>query len=274
MPKITETVEPEKSTFLLSAQRTLMNASFLRPVAQAVSWTFYNAEGSLRPVWKPFTHQGRGYKKTVTPDNASVAEIIQKHPGRLYGWIMLNPRAGPDPLAELNRWRRVPGMIGLKLHPYWHQFSLRAAAPVLAEAQRLKLPVMVHLGFGGQGDYRWVFESYPELCIIFAHAGIPFYKSLWPSVRGRKNTYMDLSSPHLSEAFVRKAVRALGAEKCLYGTDSPYGFGASHGDYDYGRILGWIQRLPVSTQERDAILGGNFSRLIGAAASSCVSSIP
>ena len=53
--RITETVEPEKSAVLLAVQRTMMNSSLLRPAAAAVSTTFYDEHGALRPLWRPFT---------------------------------------------------------------------------------------------------------------------------------------------------------------------------------------------------------------------------
>jgi hypothetical protein len=36
--------------------------------------------------------------------------------------------------------------------------------------------------------------------------------------------HVDLSSPYLDEPLARAAVAAMGPERCLYGTDSPYGF--------------------------------------------------
>jgi len=116
--------------------------------------------------------------------------------------------------------------------------------------------------FLGQGNYRWLVESFPRLNIIYAHAGLPYFKALWPIVRDCPNAYMDLSSPHLSERFVRRAVAFTGPQKCLYGTDSPYGFSKEDGTYDYGRVKGWIDRLPVSERDRDLIFGENFLNLI------------
>ena len=55
---------------------------------------------------------------------------------------------------------------------------------------------------------------------------------------------------------------AMGPERCLYGTDAPYGFHQDDGSYDYGEIRGWIERLPVSSREIERILGANFARII------------
>lgn len=266
--RITETVEPEKSAVLLAVQRHMMNSSVLRQAAAAASLTFYDGHGRLRPVWKPFTRGRAGYVKAMRPDNESVMAAVAKAPDRFWAWVFLNPArggaAGGSAADELERWRTAPGVVGVKVHPYWHRYPITALAPALENAERRGLPVLVHLGFGAQGDYRWLLETFPRLAVIFAHAGMPYFKALWPLVRGRARTYVDLSSPHLSERFVRAVVAAVGPEKCLYGTDSPYGFSLLDGSYDYGRVKGWIDRLPVDTRTRGRILGDNFCELIGA----------
>lgn len=266
MARITENVEPEKSATLLAVQRQMMDSSLLRPVAALVSTTFYDADGALRPMWRPFTAERTGYVKAMRPDNESVAAALELMPNRFWGWIFLNPKLDGDDAAlyELERWRHIRGMVGLKVHPYWHHYPLTALGPVAGRAEELGLPLIIHLGFGGEGAYRWIINAFPRLKIIFAHAGMPFFRGLWPVVRDHRPAYIDVSSPHLSEAFVRRAVAAVGAPKVLYGTDSPYGFSTDDGTYDYGRVKGWVTRLPVSERDRALILGENFLRLIDA----------
>lgn len=262
MARITETVEPEKSATLLAVQRVMMNSSLLRPAAAAVSVTFYDANGTLRPIWRPFTKGGRGYVKAMRPDNQGVAAALEKSPDRFWGWIFLNPKDNSRVLDELERWRSLRGMIGIKVHPYWHQYPLTELAGIARRAEEVGLPLLIHLGFGEQGAYRWLLESFPRLKVIFAHAGIPFFRALWFVLREQPNAYIDLSSPHLSEPFVRRAVQFVGPEKCLYGTDSPYGFSLPGGSYDYGRVKGWIGRLAVSERDRGRIFGENLLGLI------------
>jgi predicted TIM-barrel fold metal-dependent hydrolase len=98
--------------------------------------------------------------------------------------------------------------------------------------------------------------------VIAAHAGFPFYKHLWAHARALENLHVDLSSPYIDERLARAAVRAMGPERCLYGTDAPYGFHAADG-YDYGAIKGWIDRMPLSARERDRVLGERFLELTG-----------
>jgi predicted TIM-barrel fold metal-dependent hydrolase len=153
-------------------------------------------------------------------------------------------------------------MFGIKLHPHWHDYTTDVLDPILARAEELRMPVLIHLGFGRRGDYRAIAARFPKLVVIAAHAGIPFYDDLWAHAKDCPNLHVDLSSPYLDETLVRAAVKAMGPERCLYGTDAPYGFHEEDGSYDYGEIRGWVERLPISTAQREAVFSENFARIL------------
>lgn len=197
------------------------------------------------------------------PNNDRVVDIVREHPSRFFGWIFLNPSRDPNVLDTLERYRAVPGMMGVKLHPHWHDYQTDLLGPVLARCEELGLPALIHLGFGKRGAFRDICERFPKLKVISAHGGFPFYSDLWRYKNAYPNLHVDLSSPYIDERLVRRAVEAMGAERCLYGTDAPYGFHEDDGSYDYGEILGWIHRLPVSSAAREQILVGNAVRLLG-----------
>jgi uncharacterized protein len=240
---------------LLATMRAAMQSRLTRPLAAAVARATTTHEGDVNL-------RGTVYQVYERPDNEAVARVLAEHPTRFYGWIFLNPRGNPGVLDDLDRWRTRPGFIGVKLHPHWHRYRTSILDPLLARVQELKLPVLIHLGFGARGDYRGIAEKFPSLRVVFAHAGMPFFGDLWSYARDHRNLYVDLSSPYLDEAVARHAVAALGPERCLYGTDAPYGFPDPDHSYDYGRIRGWVERLPVSTTERERVLGGNFLEII------------
>ena len=249
---------PETPERLLSALRKLMMSSAGRVVAELVHRAVLTPEGDLRLCGKVFTLYDR-------PDNAAVASLVEAYPARFLGWIFLNPRNNPGVLDELERWRSVPGMIGIKLHPHWHDYRTELLNPLLARAEELGLPVLIHLGFGKRGDFRAICSKFPRLTVISAHAGFPFYKDLWAHHRAHPNLHVDLSSPYIDEALAHAAVAAMGPERCLYGTDAPYGFHDAGGSYDYGEIKRWVERLPVSLAKREAVFSENFLALLGKA---------
>jgi predicted TIM-barrel fold metal-dependent hydrolase len=240
---------------LLAVMRRLSRSGAGRLLVEATHRALLTPEGDLRL-------SGQVVGIYARPDNAPVARLCAAHPDRFFGWVFLNPRNNPGVLDELERWRSAPGMIGIKLHPHWHDYRTEILGPVLRRAEELGLPVLIHLGFRGRGDFRAICRAHPRLKVVSAHAGFPFYDDLW-AYRGEcPNLYVDLSSPYIDEALARAAVKAMGPERCLYGTDAPYGFHEEDGSYDYGEIRRWVERMPVSSAMRERIFGGNFCELV------------
>jgi uncharacterized protein len=247
---------PETPERLLSVMRYLSGSRAGRVLVEATHRALLTPEGDLRL-------SGRLVSLYSRPDNAAVAELCAAHPGRFLGWIFLNPRNNPAVLDDLERWRAVPGMIGIKLHPHWHDYRTELLEPLLRRAEELALPVLIHLGFRRRGDFRALCSNHPRLKVISAHAGFPFYDDLWRYKSDCPNLYVDLSSPYIDEALARAAVLAMGPERCLYGTDAPYGFHEGDGSYDYGEIKRWVERMPVSSAGRDGNFGTTFLEILG-----------
>jgi predicted TIM-barrel fold metal-dependent hydrolase len=246
---------PETPERLLAAARFTMRRRATRWLAERIHRLTLTKDGNLRL-------SGKVYGIYARPDNDSVVKVVAQHPDRFYGWMFLNPTAGVPVLDELERLRQVRGMIGIKLHPHWHDYRTELLEPLLTRAEELGLPVLIHLGFGPRGDFRAICARHPRLTVISAHAGFPFYRDLWRYRDECPNLHVDLSSPYINEGLARDAVRAMGPGRCLYGTDAPYGFHAGDGSYDWGRIKGWVDRLPVTSRDKDGIFGENFEKLL------------
>lgn len=195
------------------------------------------------------------------PDNDAVERAFTIHPDKFVGWLFLNPRSRAL-VEEAERRFRQPGWIGVKAHPFWHRYPVQALDDVAALCQERGKPMLVHLGAGAQrGDFRRLPERFPRLKLIYAHAGIPWYGALWDDALRRENVFVDLSSPYLDKALRHRALRALGASRCLYGSDGPYGYPARDGGYDHGAILRQIEKAGLPAQDLDRVLGENFKAL-------------
>jgi len=239
---------PHTPEALLGVFRRLMR-SRLHRLARRINDRFYTADGDLEL-------RGKIIRIYASPDNQGVADAVAAHPDLFLGWIFLNPRAG-DPVDELERWRGLPGMVGVKLHPHWHRYPVADALPIARRCEELGLPVLIHLGFADGGDWKLIADACPRLKMVFAHAGIPHYDRMWGLIRDRPGLHIDVSSPYLSERLVRDAGAAVGPGRVMYGTDAPYGFPEPDHSYDYGAIKGWVERLPLAAGEVDRVLGGN-----------------
>jgi len=206
-----------------------------------------------------FSLLGKTYGICAAPRNESVARVMEAHPGRFFGWVFVNPGAG-DALAELAKWARQPGWIGVKTHPFWHRYPIALLDDVAAYASEEGLPLLMHLGGDRErGDYRHLPERHPQLKIVYAHAGMPFYGELWDYAKGKDRVFVDLSgAAFVDDRLRRGAIEALGAEKCLYGTDGPYGH------VNDSRALQQILQMPLSDADKERILGGNFLQMVNA----------
>lgn len=246
---------PETPERLLALARRLSRSALTRPVVERIHRALLTPEGDLKL-------SGRVIGIYARPDNEAVARACEAHPDRILGWMFLNPRNNPRVLEELEALRARRNMIGIKLHPHWHDYRTEVAMPLLGRAEELGLPALIHLGFGPRGDYRAICSKFPKLRVIAAHAGVPFYDDLWKHAKDHSNLYVDLSSPYIDESLARDAVKAMGAHRCLYGTDAPYGFHEVDGSYDYGTIRGWVERMPLGSVERERILSGNAREVL------------
>ena len=205
--------------------------------------------------------------------NQYVAEYCAAAPDRLIAMGGVHPRFTDDAGAEVRRAADM-GVRALKLHPphmavepnaYLH--GLDALRALYEEAQRLKLPVMIHTGtsiFPGARSRTGepmpiddVAVDFPDLTIILAHGGRPLWmEQAFFLVRRFPRVYMDVSSipprsilrywPRLAEV----------ADKVLYGSDWPAPGVRSMADNLRGfRDLG----LPAEVEAK--ILDGNARKL-------------
>lgn len=246
---------PDTPERLLWLARQLSQRATTRPLVECIHRSTLTADGNLRLGGKTIPI----YRK---PDNDAVASLVRAHPDRFWGWIFLNPK-NADALDDLEKYRDVPGMVGIKLHPHWHDWPIASVLPIVRRARELSMPLLIHFGFGDRGDVRALCDAAGDTPVVAAHAGFPFYRDLWRLADAYPRLHVDLSSPYIDEALARRAVEAMGPGRCVYGTDAPYGFHDTDGSYDYGEIQRWILRMPISNHDLEGILSRTFLEIVG-----------
>ena len=188
--------------------------------------------------------------------------------GRVLPFASINPFIVNDLAAELERLVKEFGFRGIKAYPtYQHHYANDPRMyPLYAKAQELGLPLMVHTGssvFKGArikyGDPLLLDDvaiDFPELNILMAHSGRPFwYEQAFWMARRHANVYMEVSglpAINLLEYFPRLEELA---DKIVYGSDWP-------GNPDLRRNPNAIRALPISEKAKQAILYGNAARIL------------
>lgn len=200
---------------------------------------------------------GRQYELHPLPDNTAVGRALKTYPDKFYGWVFVNPRAA-DPIAELERRVGHPGWIGVKAHPFWHRYPISALDETARWCQERNWPLLIHLGGDGQtGDFSYLPSRHHRLKILYAHAGVPFYRDVWEFAAGRENVLVDLSNAmYVIPSLLVQAVRAMGARRCIWGTDGPYG------RIDRNGQIARIRSLGISEADQRRILGENLLEII------------
>lgn len=219
---------------LLAMMRTLMNRNLTRCLVKPFVSRFSDDGDALLP---------NGPVPIVSdPDNEAVFEAVDRYPDRFFGWVFINPHGLRHPVEELKQWETHPGFIGGKAHPFWHRYPPMALAPVAKRLEEYMKPLLIHLGFGENGHILPLARACPHLKIILAHAGVPYYQSLWKEIADFPNIYLDLSaSAYVNGSIMKRAVAALGPHRCLFGTDGPFGPRDATGLFDYGHMPSLIR---------------------------------
>lgn len=185
------------------------------------------------------------------------AEVVRNAP-RLIGFCSANPLRDAA-LAELERCLKLPGMRGIKQHFGNAGVTLRNPAhlarmqQVFALAQRLRVPVLVHMRARGGSNYGAedatlfldkVVPASPDIDIIVAHLGTsgPGYDAQTDSVMAAFGAAANANDPHMRNVYfdvatnvvqdstgakrgiIAQRIRQVGVSHVLYGSDlSPPG---------------------------------------------------
>jgi predicted TIM-barrel fold metal-dependent hydrolase len=245
-----------KSSYLMAVQRFILNSNYFWPIAKKLDDGFHSSPGEWDPWYRKLIGKKEKYEIIQNPDNEAVFKAVEQQPEKLKGWIFLNPKINKWEM-ELQRWKQHPGAIGLKIHPFWHRYLIKEAKEIANKAEEYNFPLMIHMGFENIKDISKFIRDLPNLKIIFSHAAFPYYSKIWPEIKNNPNKYVDLSSHHIDRRIVARTVSFLGPDRCVYGTDDPYG------DEEAGKLIQkWINLLDINDKGKEKIFSKNISNLI------------
>lgn len=196
--------------------------------------------------------------------NDDVLSILKEWGARVFGFVYLNPAHLQASLDELERCVADGPMIGIKL---WvgtrcHRPELD---PIVRRAAELDALILQHTWIKQRGRGNLAGESTPEeLAELSArHPGVPLVCGHtgggdWAlgirAIRTRPELHADLGGGDPVHGQVEMAVRELGAERVLYGSDAPGRSFASQ----LGRVLG----ADLTPPQKRLILRDNLVRLL------------
>jgi len=197
----------------------------------------------------------------IRRDNDELLEALRHGGGRVFGFVYLNPKHTDASLKEIDRCVRDGPMVGVKL---WVAVRCREACldPIAARAAELGAPVLQHTWTKVTGnlpaestpdDLAQLAARHPNTSFIAAHTGGDWEPGI-RAIRRAKNVCAGLSGGDPTAGMVEMAVRELGAERVIYGSD----FGGRSLASQLAKVYG----AEVSDRAKRLILGGNVRRLL------------
>ena len=194
-------------------------------------------------------------------ENDEVLRAIRQFPSRAFGFVYLNPKHTDASLDELNRCVRDGPMVGVKL---WVAQRCNAPEldPILERAAQLKAIVFQHTwlkitgnlpGESSPMDLAELAARHPRATIICGHSGGDWEQGL-RVIRPHKNVFADLGGGDPTAGFTEMAVRELGAERVLYGSDA--------GGRSFASQLAKVFGADIPESAKRLILGENLKRLL------------
>lgn len=194
-------------------------------------------------------------------DNDEVLRAIRRFPERAFGFAYLNPKHLKESLAELDRCVSAGPMVGIKL---W--VAQRCGSPeldtIIKRAAELKALIFQHtwMKVGGNLpgestplDLAALAARHPGVPMVCGHSGGDWERGL-RAIRPYRNIYAELGGGDPTAGFTEMAVRELGAERVLFGSDA--------GGRSFASQLAKVRGAAIPEEARRLILGENLKRLL------------
>lgn len=194
--------------------------------------------------------------------NRVISRAVRRYPDRVIGYCYVNPCYEAEALSEFRTCIEQLGLRGLKLWMSCYCDDPRVY-PLIEQAVAYNTPVLIHTWsiVGGskpnESEARHVARlasRYPEVTIIMAHISGDWQLAL-PIVQPYPNVHVDTSGTDPEIGQFEAAVRMLGPERVLYGSDIPI--------RDLGSQIAKILGAEIDTDARSLLLWGNLERLVG-----------
>lgn len=209
-----------------------------------------------------------------------VADFVARAPQKLIGFAACDPTQ-PGTMQELVHAIEDLELRGLKMGPIYAGFDPRdpRCDPVYAYCQDNGIPILFHTGTTYNSNAPlgfsrpWLFDQiaidYPELRMVLAHLGHPFYDECLVVIRKHPHVYADIAALYYRPwQFYNMLVLAQEygvTHKLLFGTDYPFtkAIESIAGLSDVNQIIGKSGLPCVSEQLIQDIMQRDALALLG-----------
>ena len=193
--------------------------------------------------------------------NNQVLEALRVGRERMLGFVYLNPNHLDFSLTELDRCVRDGPMVGVKL---WvaKRASAKELDVIVNRASALKAAIFQHTWFKVGGnlpgestplDLAELARRHPSTKIICGHTGGDWERGI-RAVRGLPNVILESAGSDPTSGFLEMAVREVGPQRILYGSDT--------GGRSFASQLAKVLGANLTDEARRLILGENLRQML------------
>jgi len=195
--------------------------------------------------------------------NIEADKVVPETPGLLQ-WVVIDPQNKAS-CEQADRMLKNDHCVGIKIHGEEHAYHIEDHGDaIFSFANEHDAVVLAHTGDIHTMPLRFIpfADRYPRMKLILAHLGNCHEPGGDPSHQVRAiaaskhgNVYVDTSSARsIFPGIIEWAVTEVGAEKILFGTDTPLYFTANQ--------RARIDEADLAIEQKRAILRGNAVKLL------------
>lgn len=197
----------------------------------------------------------------LVKQNDDALRAITKFPDRTFGFVYLSANHVERSLAELERCVANGPMVGVKL---WvaHRCNDPVIDPIIRRAAELKAVIFQHTWFKTGGNYPGestpadiveLARRFPNVPIICGHTGGNWEVGL-RTIRNQTNLHADLAGSDPTAGITEMAVRELGVDRVIYGSDA--------GGRSFASQLAKVHGAAISDSDKQKIFCANLRNLL------------
>lgn len=211
-------------------------------------------------------YMGMSWSQDPTPaelrqQNDDVLQAISHWHDRAFGFVYLSAKHVEASLSELERCVTNGPMVGVKL---WVAKKCDDAQidPIIRRATELNAVIFQHTWIKTDGnlpgestpmELAEMAKRHPKAKLICGHTGGDWEQGI-RAIRAQKHVPIGIGGSDPTAGFVEMAVRELGPERVIYGSDI--------GGRSFSSQLAKVQGANISERAKRLILGENLKRML------------